>query len=242
MTATGATAASAADASGSSRTAGDALLDVRGLEVHFPIKRGVFFDRTVGHVRAVDGVDLTVQRGSTYGLVGESGCGKSTLGRAVLRLVEPTAGQVLLEGEDLLAAADRRLRELRRHTFSMVFQHFGLLPHRRVLDNVAYGLEVAGTGKAERLRRAQEVVDLVGLSGYEGSYPDQLSGGMQQRVGLARALAGDPDVLFFDEPFSALDPLIRRDMQDEVVRDGALLGIVGHDEVLSVIADADEVR
>ena len=100
----------------------------------------------------------------------------------------------------------------------MVFQHFGLLPHRRVVDNVAYGLEIRGMGKAERAERAMEVIDLVGLAGYENSYPDQLSGGMQQRVGLARALAGDPDVLFFDEPFSALDPLIRRDMQNEVIR------------------------
>jgi glycine betaine/proline transport system ATP-binding protein len=171
-----------------------------------------------GCTAAVRDVSFDVAPGEVFVVMGLSGSGKSTLVRCLTRLVEPTSGQVLLEGEDLLAADDRRLRELRRKTFSMVFQHFGLLPHRRVLDNVAYGLEVAGTGKAERLRRAQEVVDLVGLTGYERSYPDQLSGGMQQRVGLARALAGDPDVLFFDEPFSALDPLIRRDMQNEVVR------------------------
>ena len=171
-----------------------------------------------GCTAAVRDVSFDVAPGEVFVVMGLSGSGKSTLVRCLTRLVEPTSGQVLLAGEDLLAADDRRLRELRRRTFSMVFQHFGLLPHRRVLDNVAYGLEIAGTGKAERLRRAQEVVDLVGLSGYEGSYPDQLSGGMQQRVGLARALAGDPDVLFFDEPFSALDPLIRRDMQNEVVR------------------------
>jgi len=171
-----------------------------------------------GCTAAVREVGFDVAPGEVFVVMGLSGSGKSTLVRCLTRLVEPTAGQVLFQGEDLLAADGKRLRELRRHRFSTVFQHFGLLPHRQVLDNVAYGLEVAGTGRRQRLRRAQEVVDLVGLTGYEASYPDQLSGGMQQRVGLARALAGDPDVLFFDEPFSALDPLIRRDMQAEVVR------------------------
>lgn len=167
---------------------------------------------------AVRDVNFDVAPGEVFVIMGLSGSGKSTLVRCLTRLVEPTSGQVRFEGKNILEADDRRLRELRRNKFSMVFQHFGLLPHRRVLENVAYGLEIAGTGKSERLRRAQEVVELVGLAGYERSYPDQLSGGMQQRVGLARALAGDPDVLFFDEPFSALDPLIRRDMQKEVVR------------------------
>jgi len=151
-------------------------------------------------------------------VMGLSGSGKSSLVRCLTRLIEPTAGQILLQGEDVLAANEKSLRELRRHKVAMVFQHFGLLPHRRVIDNVAYGLEIRGAGKAERTKRAREVIDLVGLSGNEHSYPDQLSGGMQQRVGLARALAGDPDVLLFDEPFSALDPLIRREMQDEIIR------------------------
>jgi glycine betaine/proline transport system ATP-binding protein len=150
--------------------------------------------------------------------MGLSGSGKSTLVRLLTRLIEPTAGSVMIGGEDVTGADDAKLRELRRHHVAMVFQHFGLLPHRQVIDNIAFGLEVRGTSKAERRARAQEMVDLVGLSGYENSYPDQLSGGMQQRVGLARALAGDPEVLFFDEPFSALDPLIRRDMQNEVIR------------------------
>jgi glycine betaine/proline transport system ATP-binding protein len=125
---------------------------------------------------------------------------------------------VVLNGDDVTAASESTLRELRRTHVSMVFQHFGLLPHRQVLDNVAFGLEVRGANKAQRRKRAQEMVDLVGLAGYETSYPDQLSGGMQQRVGLARALAVDPTLMLFDEPFSALDPLIRRDMQNEVIR------------------------
>ncbi|MBC7372446.1 MAG: glycine betaine/L-proline ABC transporter ATP-binding protein [Frankiales bacterium] len=171
-----------------------------------------------GCTAAVRDVSFDVAPGEVFVVMGLSGSGKSTLVRCLTGLIPATSGQVVIEGQDILTADDKRLRELRRRSFSMVFQHFGLLPHRRVLENIWYGLEVAGVAKPERARRAQEVVDLVGLSGYERSYPNQLSGGMQQRVGLARALAGDPDILFFDEPFSALDPLIRRDMQNEVVR------------------------
>jgi glycine betaine/proline transport system ATP-binding protein len=171
-----------------------------------------------GCVAAVHDVSFDVAPGEVFVVMGLSGSGKSTLVRCVTRLIEPTAGDVLIEGDNLSAADAKRLRELRRKRFAMVFQHFGLLPHRRVIDNVAYGLEVRGDAKASRTQRAQEVIDLVGLGGFENSYPDQLSGGMQQRVGLARALAGDPDIMFFDEPFSALDPLIRRGMQDEVLR------------------------
>ena len=150
--------------------------------------------------------------------MGLSGSGKSTLVRCLTRLIEPTAGEVLLDGEDIRKANDARLRELRRRRFSMVFQHFGLLPHRRVIENIAFGLEIRGEAKAPRLAKAREVLSLVGLDGYADQFPDQLSGGMQQRVGLARALAGNPEVMLFDEPFSALDPLIRRDMQNEVLR------------------------
>ena len=171
-----------------------------------------------GCTAAVRDVNFDVAPGEVFVVMGLSGSGKSTLVRCLTRLIEPTSGQLLFEGEDIRAADDKRLRDLRRRKFSMVFQHFGLLPHRRVIDNVAYGLEVRGTGKAERNKRAMEVIELVGLEGYERSFPDQLSGGMQQRVGLARALAADPAVMFFDEPFSALDPLIRRDMQLEVIR------------------------
>jgi glycine betaine/proline transport system ATP-binding protein len=171
-----------------------------------------------GCVAAVKDVSFEVSPGEVFVVMGLSGSGKSTLVRLLTRLIEPTAGTVSMGTTDITSADERQLRELRRHHVAMVFQHFGLLPHRQVIDNIAFGLEVRGTGKAERRARAQEMVDLVGLSGYETSYPDQLSGGMQQRVGLARALAVDPTLMMFDEPFSALDPLIRRDMQNEVIR------------------------
>jgi glycine betaine/proline transport system ATP-binding protein len=167
---------------------------------------------------AIRDVSFDVRPGEVFVVMGLSGSGKSTLVRCLTRLIEPTAGSVMLDGEDILKADQKRLRELRRRRFSMVFQHFGLLPHRRVIDNVAYGLEIRGIGKTERHATARRMLTLVGLEGQDNQYPDQLSGGMQQRVGLARALAVDPEVMFFDEPFSALDPLIRRDMQNEVLR------------------------
>jgi glycine betaine/proline transport system ATP-binding protein len=171
-----------------------------------------------GCVMAVKDVSFEVAPGEVFVVMGLSGSGKSTLVRCLTRLIEPTAGEIVIEGEDVTRASQSKLRELRRNHAAMVFQHFGLLPHRQVIDNVAYGLEIRGVPKKERRTKAAEVVELVGLTGYEHSYPDQLSGGMQQRVGLARALAGDPSLLLFDEPFSALDPLIRRDMQNEVIR------------------------
>jgi glycine betaine/proline transport system ATP-binding protein len=171
-----------------------------------------------GSTVAVRDVSFDVRPGEVFVVMGLSGSGKSTLVRCLTRLIEPTLGSVLLDGEDIRKADEQRLRELRRHRFAMVFQHFGLLPHRRVLDNVAFGLELRGDGRDQRLSRAREMCDLVGLGALMDRYPEQLSGGQQQRVGLARALAVDPEVMFFDEPFSALDPLIRRDMQNEVIR------------------------
>jgi glycine betaine/proline transport system ATP-binding protein len=181
------------------------------------ITRAEILDAT-GCVVAVRDVSFTVQRGETFVVMGLSGSGKSTLVRCLARLVEPTRGGVTIDGEDFLAMDAATLRAVRRTKLSMVFQHFGLFPHRRVIDNVAYGLEVQGIGRAERHARAREVLAVVGLEQWERRFPQQLSGGMQQRVGLARALALDPEILFFDEPFSALDPLIRRDMQDELLR------------------------
>jgi glycine betaine/proline transport system ATP-binding protein len=163
-------------------------------------------------------VSFQVLRGETFVVMGLSGSGKSTLIRCAARLTDVTEGKVRLDGEDLTAMSDEQLREVRRHKMSMVFQHFGLFPHRRVIDNVAYGLEIQGVEKSNRYARALQVIEVVGLGGWENHYPQQLSGGMQQRVGLARALAVNPEILFFDEPFSALDPLIRRDMQDELIR------------------------
>ncbi len=171
-----------------------------------------------GHVIAVKDVSFEVQQGETFVVMGLSGSGKSTLVRCLSRLIEPTAGQIVIDGEDIRAYGKKALMELRRTKMSMVFQHFGLLPHRKVIDNIAFGLEVRGAARSDRLDRAQEVLELVGLKGWEDNYPRELSGGMQQRVGLARAMAVDPEILIFDEPFSALDPLIRREMQDELLR------------------------
>jgi glycine betaine/proline transport system ATP-binding protein len=171
-----------------------------------------------GCVAAVRDVSIRVWPGEVFVVMGLSGSGKSTLVRTLIRLIEPTAGTIEIAGRDVTAASRPDLRELRRHTVSMVFQHFGLLGHRRVIDNVAFGLEVQGMAKAERHARATEVLRLVGLEDAANQFPDQLSGGMQQRVGVARAFAVDPKVMLYDEPFSALDPLIRRDMQDEVIR------------------------
>jgi glycine betaine/proline transport system ATP-binding protein len=177
-------------------------------------------ERIVGAVR---GVDLTVGVGEIFVIMGLSGSGKSTLVRLLSRLVEPTSGAVLFEGRDLVALSPRDLVEIRRHRMGMVFQNFALLPHRTALDNVAFPLEVQGVARATREARARSVVELVGLKGRERSYPRELSGGQQQRVGIARALAADPELLFLDEPFSALDPLIRKEMQDEFMRLQAML-------------------
>ena len=171
-----------------------------------------------GNTVAVRDVSFDVAPGEVFVVMGLSGSGKSTLVRCMTRLIEPTAGELHFGNEDVLKVDAKRLRELRRTKFSMVFQHFGLLPHRKVIDNIAYSLEINGVDKEVRHARAHEVIELVGLQGYGQAYPDQLSGGMQQRVGLARALAVDPEIMFLDEPFSALDPLIRRDMQAEVIR------------------------
>ena len=171
-----------------------------------------------GNVVAVRDVTLEVGQGEVFVVMGLSGSGKSTLVRTLIRLIEPTAGEIEIAGHNVMSADRGELRELRRRSVSMVFQHFGLLAHRRVIDNVAFGLEVQGMGKQERHTRAREVLGLVGLDDVANQFPDQLSGGMQQRVGVARAFAANPEVMLYDEPFSALDPLIRRDMQDEVMR------------------------
>jgi glycine betaine/proline transport system ATP-binding protein len=171
-----------------------------------------------GLIAAVRDVSLEVWPGEVFVVMGLSGSGKSTLVRTLIRLIEPTAGSVRIGDQDVIAADSAALRELRRHKVSMVFQHFGLLAHRTVIDNVAFGLEIQGVSKPERLARANEILELVGLEDAAHQFPAQLSGGMQQRVGVARAFAVDPALMLYDEPFSALDPLIRRDMQDEVCR------------------------
>ena len=170
------------------------------------------------YIGAVRDVSFDVYPGEILIIMGLSGSGKSTLIRAITRLNDPTAGEILFDGKDLLKASTDELIDIRRHKMGMVFQHFGLLPHRTVLSNVAFPLEVRGTQRDEREKRAREMIRLVGLEGRENYFPRELSGGQQQRVGIARSLAVGPDIWFLDEPFSALDPLIRREMQDEFLR------------------------
>ncbi|WP_344493391.1 glycine betaine/L-proline ABC transporter ATP-binding protein [Streptomyces enissocaesilis] len=173
--------------------------------------------RADGTTAAVIDASFTVEPGQIFVVMGLSGSGKSTLLRMLNGLLEPTAGRVLFDGQDLTALSPAALRAVRSSKISMVFQHFALFPHRSVLENAGYGLEVQGVPRAEREKRATEALELAGLKGWEKSWPDELSGGMQQRVGLARALATDAGLLLMDESFSALDPLIRRDMQDQLL-------------------------
>ena len=172
----------------------------------------------LGAVVALQDVNFDVARGETFVVMGLSGSGKSTLVRCLIRLIEPTSGEIVVDGDDITRMTDRDLTDFRRRKIAMVFQHYGLMPHRTVLDNAAWGLETQGVDRETRYQRVREVLELVGLGGWEDSYPRQLSGGMQQRVGLARALVVNPDILLMDEPFSGLDPLIRRQMQDELLR------------------------
>ena len=177
-----------------------------------------------GYIPAVSDVSLDIAKGEMLVIMGLSGSGKSTLLRCLSRLLESTSGEIIVDGQDIRALDARALIELRRNTMGMVFQNFALLPNRTVLDNIAFPLQMRGQGKHERRKRALEVIELVGLNGREDYFPRELSGGQQQRVGIARSLAIEPDIWFLDEPFSALDPLIRRDMQDEFLRLQDMLG------------------
>ncbi len=188
------------------------------------------------HIAAVRDANLEVTRGEILVIMGLSGSGKSTLVRCLSRLVEPTSGEIYFQGQNLLAAKPAEMIEIRRHKMGMVFQHFALFPHRTVLQNVAFPLEVQGVERTQREMKAMEIIELVGLNGRERYYPRELSGGQQQRVGIARSLAVDPDVWFLDEPFSALDPLIRREMQNEFLRLQNML----HKTIVFITHDFDE--
>ena len=189
----------------------------RALEPEHEPKSRAEIQEELGLVIALRNVSFTVEAGQIFVVMGLSGSGKSTLARCLIRLIESTKGEIRFDGEDVLTYSPDELMQFRRSKVAMVFQHYALLPHRRVLDNVAYGLEIQGIDKEARYSEASRAVETVGLKGWEDYYPSEMSGGMQQRVGLARALAVNPDVLIMDEPFSGLDPLIRREMQDELV-------------------------
>jgi peptide/nickel transport system ATP-binding protein len=225
----------------------DPLLRVQGLKVHFPIKRGLFIDKTVGHVRAVDGVDLAIERGSTYGLVGESGCGKSTLGRAILRLVEPTAGEVMFDGTDVASLKGEPLRTMRQR-MQMVFQDpLGSLDPRQNVESLlseplrAHGLGGGTKGIAEKIRG---LLDAVGLpSAALRRYPHEFSGGQRQRIGIARAIALEPDLLIADEPVSALDVSVQAQvlnlLEELQERLGLTYLVIAHD--LAVVRHISDV-
>jgi glycine betaine/proline transport system ATP-binding protein len=204
------------------------LLDKKATKEEILDKTGC----TVG----IDNASFTVNQGETFVVMGLSGSGKSTVIRCLNRLIRPTKGTILLDGENILKMNRQQLLEVRRKKLSMVFQHFGLLPQRTVLGNVEFGLEISGVDKVEREKKAREALELVGLKGYEDQKPDELSGGMQQRVGLARALANDPEILLMDEAFSALDPLIRSQMQDELLELQARM----HKTIIFITHDLDE--
>ena len=216
-------------------------------------------DKT-GHTVGLDNVTLKIEEGEIFVCMGLSGSGKSTLIRHLNRLIDPTDGEIIVEGTNVMSLNKQQLIEFRRHKMSMVFQRFGLFPHRTVIDNVGYGLEMQGVAEAERKKTAMEKIEAVGLSGFENQFTAQLSGGMQQRVGLARALANDTDIMLMDEAFSALDPLIRSDMQkqlidlqselkktivfithdlDESLRLGDHIGILNHGKLVQVGTPVD---
>lgn len=189
-----------------------------------------------GLIGAVRDANIEIREGEIFVIMGLSGSGKSTLVRCLSRLIEPTAGEILFDGQDLLRASEQEMIELRRHKMGMVFQHFALLPHLSVLQNVSFPLDVQGVPRAEREAAARDVIELVGLKGRESYFPRELSGGQQQRVGIARSLAVKPELWFLDEPFSALDPLIRREMQDEFLR----LQSVLHKTIVFITHDFEE--
>ncbi len=203
------------------------------------VKNGMSKDELLerhNHVLGIHNVSLDMPEKQIQVVMGLSGSGKSTLIRHINRLIEPTAGEILIDGEDVLSMSETQLREMRRKKTSMVFQKFGLLPHRKIGENVTYGLEIQGVAESEAKQRAQHWIDRVGLTGYEEHYPGQLSGGMQQRVGLARALATDAEILLMDEAFSALDPLIRFDMQSILLELQEEL----HKTIIFITHDLDE--
>ena len=189
-----------------------------------------------GCIVGVNNASFQVQEGDLLVVMGLSGSGKSTLLRCTSRLTDATSGKIYIDGEDLLAMSNKKLIELRRNKMGMVFQSFALLPHKTVLENIAFPLQVKGSSTQDSIKRAKDMVDLVGLDGRENYFPRELSGGQQQRVGIARSLAVEPDIWFLDEPFSALDPLIRKEMQDEFMR---LQGVLNK-TILFVTHDFDE--
>lgn len=189
----------------------------QALEMVQQAKRKTEILEKTGATVGVYDVNFEVQTGEIFVIMGLSGSGKSTLIRLLNRLIDPTSGDIYIDGQDVAKMNEEELRDVRRHKLNMVFQNFGLFPHRTILENTEFGLEVRGVDKEERTRLAEQALDNAGLLSFKDQYPDQLSGGMQQRVGLARALANNPDILLMDEAFSALDPLIRREMQDELL-------------------------